>query len=122
MHDEYANPAKTLALLQKLTEMGFPESAFRILHHFTSPTTIAAHQAYCGALVEEGGTFRTSSNRLVQRRLEMVLRMCEAVALNHPTGSQFDHLAEVALLELPHDRRPLNEQYAENSRTAGGAA
>lgn len=122
MHDEYANPANTLALLRKLAEIGFPESAFRILHHFTSPTSISAHRGYCQSLVEEDGTFRTSSNRLVQRRLEMVLRMCEAGRLEHPSGSQFEHLAHVALLEFPHDRRPLNEQYAENSRTAGGAA
>lgn len=121
MHDEFAQPAKTLTLLQKLSEMGFSDSAFCILHHFTSPTTIASHRAYCEGLVREGGTFRTSSNRLVQRRLEMVLRMCKAAGIERPTGSQFEHLAHVALLELPHDRRRLNEQYAENTKGAGGA-
>lgn len=121
MHDEYADPEKTLALLRKLAEMAFPDSAFRILHHFTSSTTIAAHRGYCEGLVEEGGTFRTSSNRLVQRRLEMVVRMCDAGGLEHPSASQFEHLAHVALLAFPHDRRTLNEQYAENTGRTGGA-
>lgn len=122
MHDDYAAPAKTLVLLGSLAEMGLSESAFRLLHHFTSRTTIAAHRTYCEGLVEEGATFRTNTNRLVQRRLEMVLRMCEGGKLQHPTAAQFEHLAHVALLAVPHDQRPLHKQYVENNSGEGSAA
>jgi len=108
-------PARTLELLDSLAALGFPEdSAFRIVHHFKVPATIAAHRKYCEDLQDEDGSFRTNTNRLVQRRLAMVLAMCQAGKLTNPLVAQFEHLAHIALLEFPHDRRPLHEQYLEN--------
>lgn len=120
MLDQYQDPAKTLGLLSRLERCGLSEEAFRMIHHFTQPTTIASHRRYCQDLAEEGGRFRTNTNRLVQRRLEMILGMCEGAGIKQASPEQFVHLAQVALLSYPHDRRPLGEQYAENS--GGGAS
>lgn len=120
--DGYEKPATTLELLDRLVPLGFPDSAFCVLHHFKEPTTIAAHRRYCEGLVEEGATFRLNTNRLVQRRLELVLRMCEAGPLIKPTPTQFEHLAHVALIEFPHDLRPKMEQFLESESRSKGAA
>ena len=63
---------------------------------------------------EEDERFRTNSNRLVQRRLELVLNAYRAGNFTNRTPAVFEHLARAALVELPHDRRPLPEQYLDN--------
>jgi hypothetical protein len=122
MLTNYQDPARTLDLLARLEAMGFTDQAFRAIHHFSQPTTIAAHKRYCEDLAEEKGTFGTNTNRLVQRRLEVILCMCQAAGIEQPSPAQFEHLAQVALLSYPHDKRPLGEQYAENARGDGSAA
>lgn len=122
MLDECQDPARTLSLISRLEHFGFTEEAFRVIHHFTQPTTIAAHRRYCEDLAEEEGRFRTNTNRLVQRRLEMILAMCEGAGIAHPSAEQFLHLAQVALLSYPHDKRPLGQQYAENAGSGESAA
>ena len=104
------NPARTLALLRELAAVGFSDSAFSTLHHFKAPETIARHRAYCEGLKEEGARFRTNTNKLVQRRLELVLAMYRAGGFKTQTSELFVHLAKAALLEFPHDNRPLQEQ------------
>ena len=118
----YDNPARTLALLRELVAVGFPDSAFSILHHFTEPETIARHRVYCEGLKEEGGRFRTNTNRLVQRQLELVLKLYQTGGFGRRTSALFEHLAHAALLEHPHDTRPLEQQYEENSRSSKRAA
>ena len=119
---EYDDPSRTLSLLDELSSLGFPDTAFRILHHFKEPTTQVAHRSYCETLVEEDGRFRTNSNRLVQRRLEMVLAMARAGGLDCPSSAQFEHLAHVALLKHPHDQRSLHEQSRSVKRSDPSAA
>jgi len=107
----YADPARTLALLAELEALGFPDSAFVILHHHGQPQGITDHRRYCEMLAEEGATFRTKNNQLVQRRLEMVLAMYKAGAFASGAPRVFEFMAQAALLEVPHDRRPLAEQF-----------
>ena len=107
---DYTDPARTLALLNELEGVGMSNDAFSILHHFQSPETIQSHTSYCRLLSEEGSRFRTRSNPLVQRRLEMVLAMYRAGGFKETTSALFEHLAHAAVLEVPFDRRPLAEQ------------
>jgi hypothetical protein len=106
----YDNPARTLALLRELEGLGFPEAAFSLLHHFEKPATIASHRRYCEGLKEEDARFRTNTNRLVQRRLEIVLNLYRAGEFTNRAPALFEHLARAALIELPHEKRQLNEQ------------
>jgi hypothetical protein len=117
----YDNPALTLELLDALDAMGFPDSAFRVIHHFKAPTTVAAHRRYCEDLVDEEGRFRTNTNRLVQRRLELISDMCRAGKLAKLSVEQFEYLAHVAVLEHLHDTRPLHLQFKENGGGKNGA-
>jgi hypothetical protein len=108
------NPARTLALLRELVAAGLSDAAFSILHHFKEPETIARHRSYCESLKDEGGRFRTNTNRLVQRRLELVLNLYQMGKFTCRAPTLFEHLAHSALLEYPHDTRSLEEQYEEN--------
>lgn len=119
--DGYDDPARTLELLRTLTACGLPDSAFALLHHFKKPETVARHRAYCEDLAEEGGRFSTNTNRLVQRRLELVLKLYQAGQFSSHSPELFESLARAALAEFPHDTRPLHEQYVENKRGAGNA-
>jgi hypothetical protein len=110
MMPDYSDPYRTLAVLRELESMGFGDDAFSLLHHFKEPETIANHRRYCDMLLEEKATFRTNSNRLVQRRLEMVLAMYKAGGFVDVAPEVFAHLARAAVVGLPHDRRPLSEQ------------
>jgi hypothetical protein len=109
---DYSDPSRTLAFLQELESLGFRDDAFAVLHHFKEPETIANHRRYCEMLVEETSTFRTNSNRLVQRRLEMVLAMYKAAKFTSEASEVFVHLARATVVGLPHDGRPLSEQVA----------
>ncbi|HWH83286.1 MAG TPA: hypothetical protein VNU71_13735 [Burkholderiaceae bacterium] len=108
--NDFADPAQTLRLLNELEGLGFADEAFATLHHFTKPERIANHRRYCEALVDEQATFQTSTNKLVQRRLVMVLAMYRAGQFASNDPGVFVCLAQAALLEVPHDRRPLAEQ------------
>lgn len=114
----FDNPSRTLELLRELLTLGFPDSAFSVLHHFEKPITVASHLKYCEDLKEEDGRFRTNSNRLVQRRLELVLNAYIAGKFTSRTPAVFEYLARAALVEFPHDRRPLSEQYLDNQGTS----
>jgi hypothetical protein len=108
--EAFADPAGTLALLDELESLGFSDEAFSTLHHFVQPERIVSHRRYCAGLVEERASFRTNTNKLVQRRLAMVLAMYRAGPFASNDPQIFVHLAQAALLEVPHDRRPLAEQ------------
>ncbi len=109
----YSNPAKTITLLDALTISGFTDSAFAIIHHHNPAQSIADHRKYC-ALVDEGGDFfRTSNNRLIQRRLEMITTMYRSAGFASGDESIFINLAKAALIEVPHDTRPVSEQVAQ---------
>jgi hypothetical protein len=102
---DYSTPSKTLELLAELEALGFDDSAFSVMHHFAKPVRIARHRGYCEMLQREGGAFRTNSNRLVQRRLAMVLAMYKAGNFASGSSEVFQHLAHAAVAEVPHDRR-----------------
>jgi len=106
----HSDPSRTIELLAELEALGLDDSAFSILHHFAKPESIARHRQYCEMLQEEAASFRTYSNRLVQRRLTMVLAMYRAGAFTSHSPEVFRHLANAAMAEVPHDRRPLSEQ------------
>jgi hypothetical protein len=117
---QYTDPSNTLALLDQLEAIGFSDKAFSIIHHFEKPESIASHRRYCEMLQTEGSHFRTPTNQRVQKRLSVLARICEAVGFESKSSLLFEHLSEVALLEVPHDRRPLSEQVklAERDNTA----
>lgn len=108
--DEYADPARTLALLDELQALGFSDRAFAIIHHFRKPENIANHRRYCGMLLEEEAFFRRNTNRLVQRRLEMLLRLYKAGGFTVHAPELFELLASAVMLEVPHDRQALSNQ------------
>lgn len=112
---EYTDPATTLELLHELETLGFSDRAFSIIHHFEKPEKIASHRKYCEMLREEDARFRTRSNQLVQQRLELLLRIFRAGSFKARSSALFEHLAKAVLLEVPHDRRPLSEQFADPS-------
>jgi hypothetical protein len=107
---EYTDPANTLALLDKLEPLGLSDKAFSIIHHFVEPEKIANHRRYCEMLCEEAAHFRTPTNQRVQQRLGIIARMYEAGMFTVRSSALFERLAEAALLEVPHDPRPLAEQ------------
>lgn len=109
----YADPARTIEFLTELQALGFDDAAFSVLHHFARPESIARHRQYCEMLQEEGAYFRTNSNRLVQRRLAMVLSMYKAGGFTSHSPEVFHHLASAVIAEVPHDRQPLSEQVRE---------
>lgn len=111
---EYDDPHRTLELISSLVSVGLTDSAFSKLHHFKKSEKIASHRRYCEELADEGARFRTNSNRLVQRRLELVLRLLESTPIAARTGPMFELLAQVSRLEFPDDTRPLSEQSAES--------
>jgi hypothetical protein len=122
MQYQYDEPTRTIELLNALASYGFPDSAFSKLHHFKQPERIASHRRYCEDLAEEGGRFRTNSNRLVQRRLELVLKIIQSSPITNREKATFDLLAQLARLEFPDDKRPLNEQADENDARGNSAA
>lgn len=108
--NDYSNPTRTLELLDELEALGIPDQAFSIIHHFEKPEKIATHRRYCEMLREEGASFRTNSNRLVQRRLELLLTLYKTGQFTVKSRALFECLANAVVLEIPHDRRPLFEQ------------
>lgn len=109
--EDHSNPSKTIALLDELLKYGLTDSAFSRLHHFKVPEKISSHRKYCILLVEEEGTFRTNSNRLVQKRLDLVLRLFKAGKFKSSTSQIFEKLAEISMIEYPNERRPLADQH-----------
>jgi hypothetical protein len=99
----FSNPAESLRLLAELDKLAFPDSAFAILHHFEKPQKVSTHRAYCRKLIGENGEFRTDTNRLVQKRLALMLRICEAAKFRNRSPAVFELLARVVLLEIPHE-------------------
>ena len=111
--EDFADPAKSLELLDALEASGFDDKAFSVIHYHKEPMTIEAHRRYCSMLSEDGDEFKTINNRLVQRRLTMILTMYRSAGFRSGKDSIFVFLAKAALTELPHDTRPLSEQYAQ---------
>ena len=118
--DDHSNPSKTLVLLDELLNYGLTDSAFSRLHHFKEPEKISSHMKYCADLAAEEGIFRTNSNRLVQQRLDLILRLYKAGDFKSSASQVFEKLAEVSVVEYKNDPRPLAEQYTQLS--GGGAS
>jgi len=118
----YSDPKKSLELLDALVASGFGDEAFAVMHHHKEPMTIEAHRRYCYMLIEEEDDFKTNNNRLVQRRLEMTLTMYRSAGFSSGKEAVFVHLAKAVLLEVPHDQRPLSEQYLSASEQERGEA
>ncbi len=120
--DDHSDPSKTLLLLDQLVACGLTDSAFSRLHHFKQPEKIASHRRYCADLAEEEGRFRTNSNRLVQQRLDLVLRLFKNGNFRSSSSQIFEKLAEISIIEYPNDPRPLAEQYVQLSGGEASAA
>ena len=92
-------PQRTIALLDRLTALGFSDSDFQIIHHFGSGETIRGHRRYC----ERTSQFRAgSTNETVQRRLAFVLnRYAEGGYTTPPPRGTFGTLCEEALRRIP---------------------
>ena len=114
-HQPFADPLKSLELLDALGASGFNDQAFAVIHHHKVPMTIEAHRRYCAMLSEDGDIFKTTNNRLIQKRLEMILTMYRSAGFTGEQNSVFIHLANAALAEVPHDLRPIAEQHAETN-------
>lgn len=99
---QFDNPQFTLELLTELEGMGLTDEAFAIMHHFEKPERIVNHRKYCLILHEEGSSFRTITNRLVQRRLDLVLRILTQVSIKSRSSQTFIALAELSTSEFPH--------------------
>jgi hypothetical protein len=99
---QYDDPAVTLELLSELEGVGLTDEAFALMHHFEKPERIANHRSYCLMVQDEGGNFRTVTNRLVQRRLELILKILTLANIRNRTPSTFLALAELSISEFPH--------------------
>ena len=108
---EYSDPTATLRLLDALETSGFDDSAFAVVHHHQPPQTISEHRNYCNMLADGEDCFQTANNQLIQKRLEMILTMYRSGGFSKIKNPVFKLLAAAAILELPHDRRTLAEQY-----------
>ena len=62
-------------------------------------------------LIEGGDDFKTNNNRLVQQRLTMILTIYRSAGFSSGKEAVFLRLAQAAVEELPHDLRPISEQY-----------
>ena len=107
----YSDPQRSLELLDALQASGFGDEAFAVIHHHKEPMKIDAHRRYCTMLIEGGDDFKTNNNRLVQQRLSMILTMYRSAGLSSGKEAVFFWLAQAAVGELPHDLRPISEQY-----------
>ena len=68
------DPRRTIQLLGELSDLGFTNHAFHVLHHMRE-VTIESHKAYCRRTAE----FREGSNNArIQMRLELVLKAYRA--------------------------------------------
>jgi hypothetical protein len=99
---EFDDPAVTLELLSELEGLGLTDDAFAVMHHFEKPERIASHRNYCMMIKEEGGNFRTATNRLLQRRLELVLKILTLTDIKNRNPRTFLTLSELSILEHPH--------------------
>lgn len=92
-----ADPKRTVALLDQLVAMGFPDEAFQRLHHMGSRVTILVHRAYC----EKRSTFqKDSTNARVELRLEFVFRKYRAGSFPPGRVEIFKRFADEAVAEL----------------------
>jgi hypothetical protein len=92
---------QTLALLDKLTNLGFNDEAFWRLHHFRQQNkkeSIASFRRYC----KKTSTFRREGpNGRVHERLVFVLNKYREHYLPHGQTNIFIGLAEAAFDEIP---------------------
>ena len=99
---EFDDPAVTLELLAEIESMGLTDEAFAVMHHFEKPERNASHRQYCLMVHEEQANFRTATNRLVQRRLELILKILTYANIKNRDAHTFLVLAELAVSEFPH--------------------
>jgi hypothetical protein len=95
------DPKRSIELLRSLRELGFTDAAFSRLHHRRlqgQSVTIDRHINYC----EDIGNFHNDGeNALVQRRLEIVLKVYQAGGFKRAREEIFTALADAAFYELP---------------------
>ena len=95
----YTDPKRSVFLLDELRAHGFTNSAFTRLHHFPTPQTVATHRSYC---LKISAFLSGSTNALVQKRLELVLRAYWGGSFRSRAPELWLGLAEAALAEVPH--------------------
>nr|WP_315195520.1 hypothetical protein [uncultured Aquabacterium sp.] len=98
----FDEPSITLELLDELEAQGFTDEAFAVMHHFENPQRIASHRSYCSMVRDEEGKFRTNTNRLVQQRLRLVLRIINKSGISSRSPAAFMALAHLSIAEFPH--------------------
>jgi hypothetical protein len=93
------SPRQTLALLDELQALGFPDDAFSRLHHFwPKRERPASFRAYC----RKTATFAPfSRNRTVHRRLAFVLQVYRERTLAPGNAQLFIDLAAEAAMRIP---------------------
>lgn len=97
----YANPARSVALLNELVLLGLTDNTFALIHHFGSKEKIAYHLDYCRKLAARGGRFSSKTNADTQRRMEIVLRCFLAGGFEAAGDGVLEVLSRAALLEVP---------------------
>jgi hypothetical protein len=98
----YVNPKRNVELIDKLKELGFPNSAFAIIHHsqeWQTPNTMESHRAYCLGISE----FRTSTNARVQQRLELIYNAYVNGGFKSGKPEIFEALARAAVIDVPFE-------------------
>jgi len=103
----FDNPEITLELLSELEAIGLTDEAFAVMHHFEKPESIASHRNYCSMLHEESANFRTGTNRLVQQRLYLMLRVLNLANIKNRSHQMLVSLAKLSTIEFPHAGKAL---------------
>lgn len=94
------HPQQTVELLDKLVSLGFNDAAFWRIHHWREDgkcESIKHHADYCRGK----SYFKTDTNRLVQRRLKLILDAYQKGGFTSRRQEVFSYLAEAAYAELP---------------------
>ncbi len=91
-------PKRTATLLNQLSDLGFSDDDFRIIHHM-SDATIAKHREYCKTVKAFEAE---ATNQRVRERLELVLNTFRAGWFTAPAKpGVFRCLAQAAVVEIP---------------------
>ncbi len=96
-------PQRTIELLDRLSEFGFPDSDFWVVHHNAlerGGRTIQNMRDYCEGL--RRGFQQRGNNERVRERLEIVRRRFREGNYPHPAPpGVFRALCEAAVREIP---------------------
>jgi len=98
---DHTDPKRSVHFIDVLKPLGFPNSAFAIIHHsanWEDRGTMEGHRAYCFKV----GSFQANStNSRVQQRLELILNAYEHGGFKSEKPEVFEALARAAVAEIP---------------------